>query len=134
MKLRLSGLKRSNTTHRLRLVIPSWWILPRYFQCNFYYNFTHKHFLKCSLKKVFFDTYSKSDGEQLWRTVISVYIIVNLHECASVELLHALWTCFVEEILLGGLLLSIAKLVFGHVYLKVLSCKSNDYNRKIAST
>ena len=78
----------------------------------FYYNFTPKHFLKCSFKKVFFDIYSKSNGEQLWRTVISIYIIVNFHECASVELLHALWTCFIEEIPLGA----------ASVYCKTIFC------------
>ena len=37
------------------------------------------------------------------RTVFSVYIIIHLHVCASVELLHAsLWTCFIEEIPLAG--------------------------------
>ena len=44
---------------------------------------------------------------------------------------HALWTGFIEEISCRGLLLSIAKLFFAHICLKVLSCESNYYNRMI---
>ena len=88
------------------------------------------------LKGCFSTNYSKSEGEQPWRTAISVYIIIHLYECwmrfsrIDARFLDLLYSRNTSR----ELLLVISKLIFGHVYLKVLSCKSNGNNQMITST